>query len=113
MIPNGVNAPLTLVDVKAEKSPIGEARPVISGRKRVLGMIRSVTAKEYGSSVSTGVRTDFKVVLQAPVYDGSKYVLLRGRAYRVERTYQEGQFIDLYLTSSDLSEEELDGADRA
>ena len=45
--------------------------------------------------------------VQAFVYDGSKYAEIRGSIYKIERTYVNGQFIELYLTLTDLKSEDF------
>ena len=69
--------------------------------------MRSITSSEYQTSTLLNVKVDLKVVLQAPIYDGSKYAILNDIIYKIERTYINGQFIELYLVETEYKEEEL------
>ena len=51
---------------------------------------------------NTGIKFDLKVVIQAFLYDGSKYAKIKDQIYKIERTYLNGQFLELYLVSSDI-----------
>ena len=77
---------------------------VIKSSKEVVGITKSITSSEFQSSVMINLKLEFKVVLQSFVYDGSKFVEIKGLIYKVERTYVNGQFIELYLTSTDYKQ---------
>ncbi len=109
MIPNARNTSLFLLSVRSVTDSIGTKSLEVSSKKEVYGIIRSITTSEYESAKSQDVNFEFKVVLQAPSYDGSKYALLNNVIYKVERTYIAGQFIELYFVTSDLNKEEING----
>jgi hypothetical protein len=68
----------------------------------VIGSLRSVTKLEYSTNVSLGLKIDLKVVIQSILYDDSKFVQIKDELDKVERTYIDGQFIELYLSKSDI-----------
>ena len=109
MIPNARNASLLLLSVRSVTDSIGTKSLEVLSKKEVYGIIRSITTGEYESAKSQDVGFEFKVVLQAISYDGSKYALLNGVVYQIGRTYINGQFIELYLVTSDLKRGEING----
>lgn len=109
MISNARNASLYLLSVRSFVDSIGTKNLELISKKEVYGMIKSITTSEYQNAKSQDINFEFKVVLQVLSYDGSKYVLLNGAIYQIERTYITGQFIELYLITSDLKKEEING----
>lgn len=106
MFPNSANTHLALLFIKNKKDEIGVSRNVVISSKKITGSVRSITQSEYQYSASLGVRFDHKVVIQAFLYDGSKYARMNNQIYKIERTYLNGQFLELYLSSSDIEVEE-------
>ena len=53
-----------------------------------------------------GIKFDLKVVIQSFLYDGSKYARIKNQIYKIERTYLNGHFLELYLVSSDIEVEQ-------
>ena len=107
MLPNACNTSLRLLNIVSSTDSLGNKELVIKNSKGVMGIIKSITSGEFQSSVMINLKIDFKVVLQAFVYDGSKYTEIRGSIYKIERTYVNGQFIELYLTLTDLKSEDF------
>lgn len=102
MFPNSKNTHLALLYIKNIKDDIGVNRNVVISSKKISGSARSITQSEYQVSSSLGIKYDLKVVIQAFLYDGSKYAMIKGQLYKIERTYLNGQFLELYLVSSDI-----------
>lgn len=102
MFPNSADTHLALLCIINKKDEIGSQRNVVISSKNIRGSSRSVTKIEYQSSASLGIKLDLKVVIQAFLYDGSKYAKIKGQIYKIERTFVNGQFMELYLSSSDI-----------
>ena len=102
MFPNSPNTNLTLLQIKSSKDEIGNKTNVVKSRKEIIGSLRSITKLEHQTSVSIGLEEDFKVVIQTFLYDASKFVLIDSNLYKITRTYESGQFLELYLSKSDI-----------
>ena len=102
MFPSSANTLLALLYIKNKKDDIGVSRNVVISSKNISGSARSITQSEYQASASLGVKFDLKVIIQSFLYDGSKYALIKNQIYKIERTYLNGQFLELYLVSSDI-----------
>lgn len=107
MFPNAVNTSLSLLNVVSKLDDLGNKSLVIKSSKEVYGITKSITSQEFQTSVMLNITYDFKVVIQAPLYDGSKYALIRGKYYKIQRTFVNGQFIELYLVATDLKEDDF------
>lgn len=107
MFPNAMNTSLDLLRIVGILDSLGNKRLVIKGSKKVVGITKSITSSEYQTSVMLNVKYDFKVTINAMVYDGSKYALIKGEIYKIERTFINGQFIELYLSITDLKKSDL------
>lgn len=79
----------------------------VLNEKDVIGIERSLTTNEFESSVQTKLKIERKVLVVAFLYSGEKFVKVGLTYYRVERTYDLGQYIELYLASTTLTEEEF------
>lgn len=108
MFPNSVNTHLALLYIKNVKDDIGVSKNVVISSKKISGSARSITQAEFQTSASLGIKFDLKIVIQAFLYDDSKYAMINNQIYKIERTYLNGQFLELYLASSDI-EVELNG----
>jgi hypothetical protein len=71
-------------------------------KKEVIGINFSITSREYYESKRSDIRIDVAVKVQSFIYDHSKYVDIGSVIYKVERTYQVGQFIELYLKRTSI-----------
>ena len=107
MFPYSSNVSFSLISITSVLDKIGSKRLVISSRKEVIGMMSSITSKEYQSSVTINKTFECKVSIQSFLYDDSKYAIIKDKVYKIERTYINGMFIELYLSLSDISLEEL------
>jgi len=102
MFPNSPNALLVLLTVVSTYDEIGVSTNIIKSKKQVYGNARSITQAEYNTSVQINKNYDIKINIQAFLYDDSKYALYNGKVYKIERTYLNGMFLELYLTESDI-----------
>ena len=102
MFPNSPNARLLLLVVTSSYDEIGNKKYVVESQKEVIGSVSSLTTNQYKSSLEIGKNVEFKVSIQSILFDGSKYVSINGEIFLIERTFQNGQFIELYLSKSDV-----------
>ena len=109
--PNSGNISLFLLRVKTAEDDLGNQGYRLVDSKEVVGMISSITSKEFYQSKETKVLLDFKVSIQAFLYDKSKYVYVPNEdtIYRVERSYQNGMWMELYCSETQLKKEEIEG----
>jgi len=43
------------------------------------------------------------------LYDGSKYAIINDLIYQIERTYLQGQFLELYLVETKIKVSDING----
>lgn len=102
MYPNSPNISLKLLTMDLVPSSIGAMQYQFITSKHVIGISLNISSKEYYESKRSDITIDIALKLQSFIYDGSKYVEVSGVIYKIERTYQIGQFIELYLSKSKL-----------
>ncbi len=109
--PNSGNISLFLLRVKTAEDDVGNQVYRLVGSKEVVGVTSSITSKEFYQSKETKVLLDFKVSIQAFLYDKSKYVYVPSEdtIYKVERSYQNGMWMELYCSETQLKKEEIEG----
>ena len=109
--PNSGNINLFLLRVKTDADDLGNQVLRLVGSKEVVGVTSSITSKEFYQSKETKVLLDFKVSIQAFLYDKSKYVYVPNEdtIYKVERSYQNGMWMELYCSETQLKKEEIEG----
>ena len=108
MFPNSANVTLRLLTIVNKSDALGVRCPTIISKKEVVGCMKSITSSEHQTSVMMNVKSEIKITLQNFLYGGQKNVYLRGKIYDVDRTYVNGQFIELSLSESESKEEELE-----
>lgn len=106
MFPSSANTHLALLQIKNKKDDIGVSKNVVISSKLISGSARTITQSEYQTGVQLGIKFDLKVVIQSFLYDGSKYARIKNQIYKIERTYLNGHFLELYLVSSDIEVEQ-------
>ena len=108
--PNSANISLFLLRVKTAADDLGNQVLRLVGSKEVVGVTSSITSKEFYSSKETRVLLDFKVAIQAFLYDKSKYIYVPNEdtIYKVERTYQNGMWMELYCSETQIKKEEIE-----
>lgn len=107
MFPNACNISFRLLNIVKALDSLGNKELVILSSKEVVGIAKSITSSEFQTSKMINVNYEFKISIQSFLYDGSKYAKVKGKIYKIERTYINGQFIELYLSSTDLKEEDF------
>ena len=107
--PNSANISLFLLRVKTTADDVGNQSLRLVGSKEVVGVTSSITSKEFYSSKESKVLLDFKVSIQAFLYDKSKYIYVKNgdTIYKVERTYQNGMWMELYCSETQINKEEI------
>ena len=109
--PNSGNISLFLLRVKTTADELGNQLWRLVDSKEVVGVTSSITSKEYVAAKETKALLDFKVSIQAFLYDKSKYIYVPNEdtIYKVERTYQNGTWLELYCSETDIAKEEIEG----
>ena len=107
--PNSGNISLFLLRVKTDADDLGNQVLRLVGSKEVVGVTSSITSKEYYQSKESKVQLDFKVSIQAFLYDRSKFIYIpkEDTIYKVERTYQNGIWLELSVSETNLKKEEI------
>ena len=107
--PNSGNNSLFLLRVKTAEDDVGNQVYRLVGSKEVVGVTSSITSKEYYQSKESKVQLDFKVSIQAFLYDRSKFIYIpkEDTIYKVERTYQNGIWLELSVSETNLKKEEI------
>ena len=108
--PNSGNISLFLLRVKTAADSVGNQGWRLVGSKEVVGVTSSITSKEFYNSKQTQIQIDLKVSIQAFLYDKSKFIYIpyEDTIYKVERTYQNGMWMELYLSETSLKKEEIE-----
>ncbi len=109
--PNSGNISLFLLRVKTTADDLGNQVLRLVGSKGVVGMTSSITSKEFYSSKESKVALDFKVSIQCFLYDKSKYMYVPSEdvIYKVERTYLNGTWMELYVSETQIHKEDIEG----
>ena len=107
MFPNSANEKLSLLSIVNKSDALGIRCPTVLSSHEVVGTLSSITRSEYQTSVMTNVSVDLKVKIHSFLYKNEKFCLLKEDIYKIERTYVNGMFIELYLSKSELKKEEL------
>ena len=109
MYPNAGNTSLLLLNIVSTLDSLGNKHLKIKSSKEVVGITKSITSSEFQTAVMMNIKFELKISIVSFLYDGSKYAKIKDSIFKVERTYLNGQFIELYLTLSDLKESDFDG----
>lgn len=102
--PNSPNIVLTLLKVTKDR----EKYQIVS-LKKAIGIARSLTREEWKASVETKIDIDYKVSINAFLYQNEKFARIGEHFYKIERTFVGGQFVELYLSETRLKEEDFYG----
>ena len=108
--PNSGNTSLFLLRVKTADDDLGNQGLRLVGSKEVVGVTSSITSKEFYNSKQTQIKVDLKISIQAFLYDKSKYIYVprEDTIYKVERTYQNGVWLELYCSETNIQKEEIE-----
>jgi len=102
--PNSPNIVISLLKVTKERE-----KYQITNLRKMIGIARSLTREEWKASVETKVNIDYKVSINAFLYQNEKFVMIDEHFYKIERTFVGGQFVELYLNETRLSKEDFYG----
>ena len=91
------------------KDEIGNQGYGFISKKEVIGITKSVTSKEYYESKKNEYKVDMALKIQSFLYDGSKYAIIDDSIYQIERTYLQGQFLELYLMETKIKVSDIYG----
>lgn len=100
--PNSPNIILKLLKVTKERE-----KYIIKKSKEVVGILRSLTRDEWKAAVETKINIDYKVSINAFLYNDEKFVKVNQTYYKVERTFVGGQFVELYLNATRLTNDDF------
>jgi len=109
MYPNSPNIRLQLLTMDMVQNSIGSSVYQLQSSKEVIGINFSLTSREYYESKRSDTKIDVAVKVQSFLYDNSKYVEIADEIYKVERTFQIGQFIELYLSKTKIRKSDIVG----
>ena len=108
MFPNSANVTLCLLSIVNKSDALGIRRPTINLKREIIGSMKSITSSEFQTSVALNMHSELKVSIQCFLYKGEKFALISESIYKVDRTFQNGQFMELYLSLSEYKREELE-----
>ena len=109
MFPSSPNIRLTLLKITLVKNEIGNQGYGFISKKEIIGISKSVTSKEYYESKKNEYKVDMALKIQSFLYDGSKYAIIDDLIYQIERTYLQGQFLELYLMETNIKVSDING----
>ncbi len=89
---------ITLLGGATAVNAAGDAIPG-SDRTDVIARIRSVGQSEFYQAQALGQKPEVKAIIWAAEYDGQQRVEIGGRAYRINRTFQDGDHMELTCQS--------------
>lgn len=102
--PNSPNIVLKLLKVTKYSE-----KYLVTNTKEVVGIARSLNRDEWKAAVETKININYKVSINAFLYDNEKFVKVDQSYYKVERTYVGGQFVELYLNETRLTQDDFIG----
>jgi (p)ppGpp synthase/HD superfamily hydrolase len=109
MYPNSPNIRLKLLTLNQIQNSIGTSSFQLHSSKEVIGINFSITSNEYYESKRTDIKIDLALKIQSFLFNHSQYADIDGSIYKIERTYQVGQFIELYLSKTNIRKSDIIG----
>jgi hypothetical protein len=100
--PNSPNIRLKLI--KARKC---QNKYKIESIKEITGIERSLTTNEFSSNAQTKLNITRKILIISFLYNLEKFVEINGEYYKVERTYDSGQYVEIYLSITPLTKDDF------
>lgn len=107
MHPSSCNTKLSLLTISSKLDELGNKKLIIKKTHQIYGTTKSITSNEHSSAVMMNITYDRKVSIQAFLYKEEKYTLIHLKIFKIERTYLNGQFLELYMVETDLKYEDL------
>ena len=96
--------PISLFKCEAETNEVGKLKQRIINRSEVLAMVESVSRNEFYQSNANGIKVSKVIKIQAFLYDEEKFLKVGVGIYKVIRTYEQTNLIELYLEKTNLKE---------
>lgn len=87
---------ITLVSVTPTYDNIGQVVPSET-TTAVIAEMRSVSMTEWTNASQLGLQAEYQAIIWANEYDQQEYVEVNGKRYRIYRTYENGDRVELYL----------------
>ncbi len=109
MFPSSPNIRLVLLRVSTIQDSLGSSTLILLGSKEVIGINFSISSKEYYESKKQDYKIDIALKIQSFLYDGSIYADIKGAIYKIERSYLNGQFLELYLVETNINRGDIVG----
>ena len=109
MYPNSPNIRLKLLTLNQIQNSIGTSSFQLHSSKEVIGINFSITSNEYYESKRTDIKIDLALKIQSFLFNHSQNADIDGSIYKIERTYQVGQFIELYLSKTNIRKSDIIG----
>lgn len=109
MYPSSPNIQIKLLTLIDDTDNIGNQQLRFISEKEVIGISKSITAKEYYESKTQEYKVDIALKILSFLYDGSKYAEYKNKIYKIERTYIAGQYIELYLMETKMKRSDING----
>jgi len=107
MYPNSPNTRLKLLTLNQIQNSIGTINFQLQSSKEVIGINFSITSNEYYESKRSDIKIDIALKIQSFLFNQSQYADIDGDIYKIERTYQIGQFIELYLSKTNIRKSDI------
>lgn len=102
MYPNSPNIVLKMLTMVLVPNTIGTNNYKLVKSRSIIGINMSISSREHYESKRSDIKIDVAVKVQSFLYDNSKYVEIEEEIYKIERTFLNGQFMELYLTKIKL-----------
>ena len=87
-----------MIALDSTKDQYGVQRAVETAR-HIPCQLESIVSSEFFRSKRSGIRSEYKFRMFAPVYRGETVLEYQGRRLNVYRTYPDGDYIELYAGS--------------
>ncbi len=107
MYPNSPNISVKLLTMVLVPNSIGTSNYKLLNQREVIGIKMSITSSEYYESKRSDIRIDTALKVQSFLYEGCKFAEISDDIYKIERTYQAGQFTELYLSKTKLRKSDI------
>lgn len=90
---------ITLIALDSTKDQYGVQKAAVETARHIPCQLESIVSSEFFRSKRSGIRSEYKFRMFAPVYRGETVLEYQGRRLNVYRTYPDGDYIELYAGS--------------
>lgn len=87
---------IKLVSVLTTYDEIGQVVPYETYTE-VIADLRNVSLTEWTNANQLGLSAEYEAIIWSHEYSKQEYVLIDGVRYHVYRTYETGDYVELYL----------------